>query len=121
MLSFPSSLRIYLAPGPTDMRKSFDGLAALAKETLAVDPRSGAVFVFCNRRRDRLKILIWEEGGFWLFARRLEQGTFRWPGREEGISRIEMSNAQLGALLGGLDLAGSKQRKRWRTRAPVTP
>jgi len=79
MLSFPSSLRIYVAIEPCDMRKSFNGLYALAEETLKEDPRSGAIFVFCNKRRNRLKILYFDGTGLWVLAKRLEQGTFSWP------------------------------------------
>ena len=71
MLSLPTSVRIYLARGATDMRKSIDGLAAVTKEVLQHDPLSGHLFVFCNRRRDRIKILYWERSGFWLLHKRL--------------------------------------------------
>ena len=82
MLSLPTSVRIYLARGATDMRKSIDGLAAVTKQVLEHDPLSGHLFVFCNARRDRIKILYWERTGFWLLHKRLEQGTFAWPAPE---------------------------------------
>lgn len=70
---------VYLACGDTDMRKSINGLAALVEHSFALDPFGTALFVFCNRRRDRIKILTWEENGFWLHFKRLERGHFKWP------------------------------------------
>jgi transposase len=77
MLSFTSASPVYLACGATDMRKSIDGLAAAVQEQFALDPFSSALFVFCNRRRDKLKILHWDHAGFWLYYRRLERGSFQ--------------------------------------------
>ena len=115
MLSLPSTVRVYLAPGATDMRKAIDGLAALTRTVLEQDPTSGHLFVFCNRRRDRIKILYWEGSGFWLLHKRLERGTFAWPALpSEAGSRLEMTTAELSALLGGLDLAGSRKRRWYR-------
>ena len=71
--------RVYLACGSTDLRKSIDGLAILVKEGFELDPFSPCLFVFCNRKRDKLKILHWEHNGFWLHYRRLEKGKFQWP------------------------------------------
>jgi transposase len=76
MLSFATALPVYLACGATDMRKSMDGLAAIVQEPFALDPFSSELFVFCNRRGDKLKILHWDHAGFWLYYRRLESGTF---------------------------------------------
>lgn len=111
MLSFPPSVRIVLAAGVTDMRKSFDGLAAATREVIGEDPLSGHVFVFCNRRRDRLKLLVWDRSGFWVFAKRLEQGTFAWPERSDA-TRIEMSTRELMCLLEGIDISAVKLRRR---------
>lgn len=110
MLTIARSTKIFLAAGVTDMRKSFDTLAAIVEHELTEDPRSGHVFAFSNRSRNRVKILVFDRGGFWLLAKRLEKGTFAWP-KADAVS-IEMSAEELGALLGGLDLAGSK-RRRW--------
>jgi transposase len=118
MLTLPSSIRVFLAPGATDMRRSFDGLAATARRALALDPLSGDLFVFCNRRRTILKALLWEDSGFWVFAKRLEQGTFSWPRPRRGERHIEMRSAELSLLLGGIDLAGSR-RRRWYDRPPT--
>jgi transposase len=90
--------RVYLACGNTDLRKSIDGLAALVQEGFQLDPFS-ALFVFCNRKRDKLKILHWDHNGFWLYYRRLERGTFAWPA--EGITR-KVSARELRWLLDGL-------------------
>lgn len=113
MLTLPTSVRVYLARGATDMRKSIDGLAAITKEVLDHDPMSGHLFAFCNRRRDRIKILYWERTGFWLLHKRLERGTFAWPLPEESDAKqIEMPASDLAALLGGLDLRKAT-RRRW--------
>lgn len=77
MLSFPGSLKVYLAVEPCDMRKSFNGLYALAENTLKIDPKSGALFVFCNKRRNRIKLLYFDGTGLWVMAKRLEAETFR--------------------------------------------
>ncbi|MBK9385769.1 MAG: IS66 family insertion sequence element accessory protein TnpB [Planctomycetes bacterium] len=94
------------------MRKAIDGLAAAARHALRQDPFTGDLFVFCNRRRDRLKILYWERSGFWLLHKRLESGTFAWP-TSKGASKAseEIDTAQLFALLNGLVVAS--RRKRW--------
>ena len=116
MLSLPTSVRVYLARGATDMRKSIDGLAAVTKEVLGSDPLSGHLFVFCNGRRDRIKILYWERTGFWLLHKRLERGTFAWPvPTESATAQVELSSSDLAALLGGLDL-GAARRRRWYSR-----
>ena len=116
MLSLPTSVRIYLARGATDMRKSIDGLSAITRQALEQDPLSGHLFVFCNRRRDRIKILYWERSGFWLLHKRLEQGTFAWPlPSSSAETKIEMPSSDLAALLGGLDVANAK-RRRWYSR-----
>ena len=74
-----SDKEIYLACGPTDMRKQINGLAAIVQSSFGLDPCADALFVFCNRNRDRLKILEWDSDGFWLYFKRLEKGRFRWP------------------------------------------
>jgi len=103
MLSDIRADRVNLACGSTDMRKSIDGLAVLVKEGFALDPFSPALFVFCNRQRDKLKILYWDHNGFWLYYRRLERGTFRWP-TDERTTPITITRRQLRWLLDGLSL-----------------
>ncbi len=95
--------RVYLACGSTDMRRSIDGLAALVQESFQLDPFSPCLFVFCNRQRDRLKILYWEHNGFWLFYRRLERGRFAWP-NSSADKTVIVSRRELRWLLDGLSL-----------------
>jgi len=101
---------IFVATAPTDLRKAFDGLAALVRQSLGHDPLSGSLYVFGNRRQNRIKILFWEPGGYWLCTRRLERGTFRWPPREAVCVRY--SREELVLLLGGIDLTQTRAR-RW--------
>lgn len=103
MLTLPGSLRVYLACGSTDLRKSIDGLAALVQEGFGLDPFSPSLFVFCNRERNKLKLLYWEHNGFWLFYRRLERGTFQWP-TEHAATKL-ISSRELRWLLDGLSLS----------------
>lgn len=103
MLTLSGAGRAYLACGATDLRKSIDGLAALVQEGFGLDPFSPCLFVFCNRERNKLKILYWEHNGFWLFYRRLERGTFQWPtGSSEPVN---VSSRELRWLLDGLALS----------------
>jgi len=104
MLSFPSSVRIYLGVDPVDMRKSFDGLYAVASERLGEDPLGGGLFVFSNKRRNRLKILFWDGTGLWVLAKRLEKGRFSWPRSVQGGGKLRLKAEALSMLLGGIDL-----------------
>jgi transposase len=110
MLNAGPATKVYLACGVTDMRKSYDGLYSMVVGSLGSDPLSGHLFVFCNRRRDRIKILFWDGGGLWVCAKRLEKGTFHWP--EAAEPSVELTQAQLNLLLGGIDLRGTRSR-RW--------
>jgi transposase len=101
MIALPSGARVWLAAGVTDLRKGFDGLAALVQMQLAEDPFSGQLFVFRGRRGDRIKILWWVDEGLCLFAKRLERGRFIWPQATEGT--VALSSAQLSMLLEGID------------------
>jgi transposase len=103
MLSLPEGAAVYLACGRTDMRKSIDGLAALVTHSFELDLFSHSLFVFCNRRRDKLKILVWDHNGFWLYYRRLERGNFRWP-VEPSQKPLCVTRRQLQWLLDGLAL-----------------
>jgi transposase len=111
MFGLSAAVRVYLAKGPADMRKSFDGLAALASGALELDPFSGHLFVFLNRRRDRIKILYWDRDGLAVWAKRLERGTFRIP--DAHAPRVEMTTADLAALLAGIDLDTARRRPRY--------
>jgi len=104
MLSEVSINRVYLARGSTDLRKSIDGLAVLVKEAFELNPFSPYLFVFCNRGRDKLKILYWDQNGFWLYYRRLEQGKFQWPSDNQDSTPLKITRRQLGWLLDGLSL-----------------
>jgi transposase len=117
VLTLPPSVKVFLAAGATDMRKSFDGLSGLARSVPGEDPLSGHLFVFCNRRRDRLKILYFDGSGLWVFAKRLEKGTFSWP-EEGGAPRVEMRAGELALLVGGIDLSRTR-RRRWYERKPA--
>ena len=97
----PSGTRIWLAAGITDMRRGFDGLAAIVQERLAADPFSGHVFIFRGRRGDLVKLLWWDGDGLCLFAKRLERGRFVWPQATEGS--VHLTAAQLSMLLEGID------------------
>lgn len=101
MIAIPPGMRVYLAMGPTDMRKGFDGLSMLVQSTLAEDPFSGHLFVFRGKRGDLVKVLYWDGQGFCLFAKRLEKGRFVWPITKEGA--VTLTPAQLSMLLEGID------------------
>ncbi|MFD1068309.1 IS66 family insertion sequence element accessory protein TnpB, partial [Oceanobacillus locisalsi] len=103
MISHMPFEQVYLARGSTDLRKSIDGLAVIVQECFELDPFSPCLFVFCNRKRDKLKILQWENNGFWLHYRRLERGTFHWPS-EEDAAPMHISPRQLRWLLDGLSI-----------------
>jgi len=103
MILLPTALKIYLAVEPIDMRKQFNGLYCLAKEKLNEDPRSGALFVFTNKDRDRIKALYWDGTGLWLFAKRLEKGRFSWP-RGVEAHRLQLTPEALQLLLAGIDM-----------------
>lgn len=117
MLSGIGKGRIFLAPGVTDMRKSFNGLSGLVRSSLVGDPLSGDLFVFCNRGKNRLKILYFDSSGMWVLAKRLERGTFAWPQRIEGRARVELRHEELLLLLNGLDVSELRERARWRREA----
>lgn len=102
MLTLSPAVRIYLAAGATDLRRGFDGLAAIAREVLQRDPLSGALFVFTNARRTRVRVLTWDGTGLWLMTKRLEQGTFQWPAADGGARSVTLRAEELSMLLGGL-------------------
>jgi len=113
MLAIGAAARIYLATGVTDLRKGHNTLYAHIQTQWAErDPLNGDLFLFCNRRRDALKIFFWSDGAMWVCAGRLETGTYRWP--EAGAATVTMTATELHLLLSGIDLAGSRRRARWR-------
>ena len=97
-----AGLKVYLAVGNTDMRKSIDGLSILVSQQLTLDPLSGHLFVFSNRRRTMIKVLYWDRNGFCLWQKRLEKERFRWPASSEAV--MEVSRRQLMWLLDGLEI-----------------
>ena len=101
LIGVPTGTRVWLAAGVTDMRKGFDGLAALVQTALALDPYSGAVFLFRGKRGDLLKALLWDGQGLVLYAKRLERGRFVWPQTMTGT--VALTNAQFSMLLEGID------------------
>jgi len=101
MIGPSGAVRVMVATRPVDFRKGAEGLSALVREIMAADPFSGTVFVFRAKRADRIKLVFWDGTGLCLFAKRLEDGIFRWPKIEDGVMRL--SAAQLAALLEGLD------------------
>lgn len=117
MLSFGGQ-RIFLVAGPTDMRKSFNGLAGLAATLLDATPASRDLFVFANRARNRLKILLYDESGTWVLAKRLERGTFAWP-NDPAADTVEYRAEELALLLGGIDAGGLVSRNWHRRNQPA--
>lgn len=115
MLGFPSALKIYLAVEPVDMRKQFNGLWTLATEKLREDPRQGALFVFTNKPRDRLKMLYWDGSGLWVLAKRLEKGRFSWPIGSDA-TKLVLTPPALTMLLSGIDLKDGA-KKAWYERS----
>jgi transposase len=112
MLTLPSSVRIFLSPAPTDMRRGFDGLASLVS-TAGLDVYSGHLFVFLSRDRDRVKILTWDRGGFVLWAKRLERGRFKLPVLDPTARTVSLDAGQLAMILDGVDVAQVRRSKPW--------
>jgi transposase len=110
MFGWGTATKIYLAAGATDMRKGFDGLYALVRDRLELEPLSGHVFLFSNAQRNRMKLIYWDGSGLWVCAKRLERGCFRWPQAEAGQPKIVLSHEEMALLVGGIDLAGSRRR-----------
>lgn len=113
MLSIAADTRIFIASGATDMRKGFDGLCGLVTSVLEKDPLSGQLFLFVNRRRDKMKILYWDGDGLAIWYRRLEQGTFQMPKVDEAQVSVEIRSDGLTMLLRGIDYSNIKRRKRF--------
>lgn len=111
MLSFPGSLRVFVAVEPCDMRKSFNGLHNLVQSTLKEDVRSGAIFAFTNKRRSLLKLVYWDGSGLWILAKRLAKGNFAWPkGSEVKDGKLRLSATALTLLMDGIDMRDGCQR-----------
>ena len=111
-----TQFRFYLYYGATDMRKSFDGLCGLVSNDLKTDPLSGDGYVFLNKRRDRIKLLLWDGDGFWIFYKRLEKGTFQRPSRTKDSPSVVLPYEELVMILKGLDLSVIRKRPRYQRR-----
>ena len=112
-----AGLRVFLCVEPTDMRKSFDTLAALVRDKLALDPLSGQLFVFRSRRGDRVKLLYWDEDGYALFYKRLEIGRYRFPAAPADAASVSIPASDFRLLLEGVDLTSVRRAKRYRREA----
>ena len=113
MLNFPPSVRIWLGMAPVDLRRSFDGLAEQVRQLLHNDPLSGHLFVFRNKRGDRIKLLYWDEDGYVIVYKRLEEGVFRWPVPVEGHASVTLRAAELAMLLDGIDWSKAQRGRRY--------
>jgi transposase len=110
MIGLPAIIRVFVAVGASDLRRGFDGLAQLARDQLEQDPMTGHLFVFTNRKKNRIKMLYWDKSGFALWMKRLERGRFHGPTAD--ATHVELDAAELAALLGGIDLAATRRRVR---------
>jgi transposase len=116
VIGLPASVSIYLCDSPVDMRCGFDGLAAIVRNTLGLNPLSGGLFLFLGRRRDRVKILFWDRDGYVLYSKRLEKGRFPRPAvtrQAVGPPVCTLAAYEMTLLLEGIDLAGAKKRRRF--------
>jgi transposase len=125
VLTIPASVRIFVGSTPIDMRKSIDGLHAIVQEELEQDPYAGHLFVFVSRRRDRVKILLFDRGGFVLVYKRLEKGQFKLPHLDPSAMAVEIDATQLTMLLDGIDFGRVRRPQHWKPsqvdRAGVRP
>lgn len=111
MLSLPPTMRVFVAAGATDMRKSFRGLVALTIGVVHQDPMSGHLYVFFNKRRTMMKAIFWDRNGYCMVAKRLERGSFVLPHATDGV--VELEAVELALLLEGIDLSNARRRPRW--------
>lgn len=114
MFGIGRATRIYLAPGATDMRKGFEGLYGLVRDRLQCEPLSGHVFLFCNARHNRLKLIYWDGSGLWVCAKKLSRGRFRWPEARAGEVKVTLTPEEFALLIGGMDLEQAKLRRWYR-------
>ena len=121
MFTLSAAVRIYVAAAPCDLRRGCDGLSALTRSVIGTDPMSGHLFVFLNRRRDRIKILLWDRTGFLVVYKRLESGSFSIPvSPRAGQQHVEVDAGELMLMLEGLDLRNARRQPRW-YRSPHEP
>jgi transposase len=116
MMSFPAQSRVYLCTAAVDLRKSFDGLSGLVESVFQRDVLEGQLFLFMNKRRDRIKALWWDRDGLAIFYKRLEKGCFEMPRATGAAQQLELDATELAMLLGGVVLASVRRRKRFMPR-----
>jgi transposase len=121
MINLPHPVRVFLYTPATDLRKGFDALAGLVTTAFGQDLTSGHLFLFVNRRRDRIKILSWDRDGLAIWYKRLESGSFQVPASATQAASIEMTSTQLALILSGIDLSSARQRKRYFRPTPTAP
>lgn len=120
MILVPRAVRVYFATQPVSLRKSFDGLANEIRHALGHDPLDGHVFVFLNRRKNQVKLIVWTRGGFTIVHKRLERGTFTFPARVTGNAvSVVIDVHELAMLLEGIDVSRAKAKPRWEPPARV--
>jgi transposase len=112
MLGLGAATRVFVATGGTDMRLGFNGLYALVVGQLKEDPQSGHLFLFANKRRDRMKILFFDNFSLWVCARRMEKGRLHWPSSDDG--RVQLTREEFALLIGGIDVRTVTKRKWYR-------
>ena len=121
MLTLPSSVRVYLAAEPVDLRRGHDGLVAIVRTAWRLDPFGGHLFVFMGRRLDRVKILVWDRNGFVLYYKRLSKGRFRMPTIASGAKHVQMDATTLAMLLDGIDVRHVRRPTTWAPPASFAP
>lgn len=113
MLTLSSDLQFHLYTAPTDMRKGFNGLSSLVNTNLSSDPTNGSVYIFINKPRNKIKLLHWQSGGFVLYYKRLERGTFELPNYDNLVGSLEVNYSQMVMILDGLSIKNIRKRKRF--------
>ncbi len=113
MLSVSASTKVFLATEPVDLRRGHDGLTALVRGTLELDPYAGHLFVFVGRRSDRIKVLFWDRGGFVVYYKRLAKGRFRMPRMKKDADRVVLDGTELAMLLGGFEIGRGARTDAW--------
>jgi len=114
MIQLGPATRIFLAAGPTDMRKGFDGLADLVRHRLSSDALNGHLYIFCNQRRNRIKIICFDGTGAWTCTKKLQQGCYSWPALENSTARVSLKAEEFALLVGGIELEKTRLKNWWR-------
>lgn len=117
MLSVPSAVKIFLYGQAADLRRGYDGLAALVQDAMGEDPLSGSLFIFVNKRCNRIKLLYWDRDGYAIWMKRLERGCFEMPQRNSDSPRVKVTASQLSLILEGIELSSVRRRRRYQLRS----